>query len=207
MKSTVGNIVWVAVGLVLLVASEVVLAASPTEQLKPVLEQVVAVLSNPEYIGDENKVARRAKIMEEVKKGFDFREMSRRVLGPTWKKISDEERTYFTEIMTKLLENVYIGKFEGYSGNEIIYSNERLKGDRAQVTTLVDLEGAQVPIHYIMKNKNDKWMVYDINVEGVSLVRNYKEQFKSILRKEKYDGLVKVIEDKNEAFKTEENQK
>ncbi len=207
MKNIYGKFFLFVIGLVLMLTAEIAMAKSPTEQLKPVLEQVVAVLTMPEYMGQDNKDARRAKIMEEVKKGFDFREMSKRVLGATWKKISEDDRVYFTEIMTKLLENIYIGKLESYSGNDIVYSSERQKGDKAQVTTLVELEGAQVPIHYIMKNKNDKWMVYDINVEGVSLVRNYKEQFKSILRKEKYEGLVKVIEAKNEAFEKEGQEK
>lgn len=183
--------------------SAVVAKGEATEQLKPTLKELVLVLSDASLKGPENKVERRAKIMDSIKKGFDFREMSKRVLGRTWKTISDDQRDYFTELMTKLLENVYIGRLEGYSGQEIVYSGERQKGNRAQVTTLVEHEGVELPVHYIMKNKDGKWMVYDINIEGVSLVRNYMEQFKSILRKDKFEGLVKVIEEKNRSFELE----
>ncbi len=173
---------------------------SPTDQLRPTLDKLVAILSDPAMKGDENKSVRRAEIMYNIKQGFDFREMSRKVLGKTWNDISEEQREHFTELMTKLLENVYIGKLESYSGQAITFAGERVKGARAQVTTMITHEGAELPIHYIMYDKNGKWMVYDINIEGVSLVRNYMEQFKSILRTEKFDGLVKVIEDKNRSF-------
>lgn len=177
-------------------------ADSATEQLKPVLAEIVTILSEEGLKGDANRNERREKVMTSIKAGFDFREMSKRVLGKTWKTISEEERLDFTELMTKLLENVYVGKLEGYSGQDIVFTNERKKGNRAQVTTLIEHEGVELPIHYIMKYSADKWMVYDINIEGVSLVRNYREQFKSILRKEKYAGLVKVLEEKNASFET-----
>ena len=175
---------------------------SATEQLKPILGELVTILSDESLQGDARKEERREKIMTNIKTVFDFREMSKRVLGKTWKTISEEDRTYFTELMTKLLENVYVGKLEGYSGQDIVFTNERKKGNRAQVTTLVEHEGVELPIHYIMKYSAGKWMVYDINIEGVSLVRNYMEQFKSILRKEKFTGLVKVLEKKNASFET-----
>ncbi len=175
---------------------------SATEQLKPIIGELVTILSDKSLEGDANKEVRREKVMTSIKAGFDFREMSKRVLGKTWEKISEEDRLYFTELMTKLLENVYVGKLEGYGGQDIVFTNERKKGNRAQVTTLVEHEGVELPIHYIMKFSAEKWMVYDINIEGVSLVRNYKEQFKSILRKEKYAGLVKVLEEKNASFET-----
>lgn len=77
---------------------------------------------------------------------------------------------------------------------------ERIKGKRAQVTTLIPYEESKIPVHYIMQREVDRWMVYDINIEGVSLVRNYTEQFRTILHKEQYEGLIKIIEEKNKAF-------
>jgi phospholipid transport system substrate-binding protein len=142
--------------------------------------------------------------MKNIKNGFDFREMSKRILGKTWRKLSDAEKDSFTELMTKLLENVYIGKLESYSGQAIIFDAERIKGKRAQVTTLFKGSGGTIPIHYIMRKKGGFWRVYDINIEGVSLVRNYQEQFKSILRREKYTGLVKILKEKNWAFEQEQ---
>ena len=172
----------------------------PTAALKPVINDLTAVLKDGSLKGNEHLVERREKIMSLIKRGFDFREMSQRVLGRTWREIDDQERDHFTALMTKLLENVYIGKLEGYSGETPEFVAETVKGDRAQVTTLIENNGAKIPVHYIMKDADSRWMVYDINIEGVSLVRNYQEQFKSILRTDGYKGLVKVIEDKNRSF-------
>ena len=138
-----------------------------------------------------------------IASGFDFREMSRRVLGKTWNEISEKDQEYFVAQFTKLLENVYIGKLESYGGRSYEFVAERIKGKRAQVTTLIPYEESKIPVHYIMQRELDKWMVYDINIEGVSLVRNYMEQFRTILRKEQYDGLIKIIEDKNKSFADE----
>ncbi|MFW2368767.1 MAG: MlaC/ttg2D family ABC transporter substrate-binding protein [Desulforhopalus sp.] len=178
---------------------------SPTEYLQPVLDDLIIVLSDESLKGFEHLEERRSKIMDLISGGFDFREMSRRVLGKTWREIDDAEKDHFTAIMTKLLENVYIGKLEGYSGQSVDFAGEVIKGKKAQVTTLLENEGVKIPVHYIMRDNGTRWMVYDINIEGVSLVRNYQEQFKSILRKEKYHGLVKVLEEKNRSFLEEEN--
>ena len=139
-------------------------------------------------------------IMKEISNGFDFREMSQRVLGRTWHTITSEQQDYFVSQMTKLLENVYVGKLESYTGQTIDFVEERIKGNRAQVTTLIENEGVKLPVHYIMQKTGSKWMVYDINIEGVSLIRNYMEQFRSILRQNDYEGLIKIIEDKNLSF-------
>lgn len=174
--------------------------ASPTSELKPILDELTVLLGDENLKGKQHLTERREKIMSLITSGFDFREMSKRVLGKTWRQIDNKERDNFTSLMTKLLENVYIGKLEGYSGQTLEFVAEKVKGPRAQVTTLWENQGVKIPIHYIMKEKESKWLVYDINIEGVSLVRNYQEQFKSILRKEKYEGLVKVLKEKNQSF-------
>ncbi len=185
---------------VFLLAVPVFAAPGPTETLKPVLTDLTNILLDKNLKGDAHRKERRAKIMTEVKKGFDFREMSKRVLGGTWRTISAEQQQQFTELMTKLLENVYIGKFEEYEEHAekygIKYVGELVKGRRAQVTT--EIAGGEKGrlVHYILQLNDGKWKVYDINIEGMSLIRNYQEQFKSILRTEKFAGLVKTIEKK-----------
>jgi phospholipid transport system substrate-binding protein len=178
---------------------------SPTADLKPILQDLTSVLGDEKLKGDEHRTKRREKIMSLIKHGFDFREMSKRVLGKTWQEINDKEQDKFTTLMTKLLENVYIGKLESYSGQTLEFASETVKEDRAQVTVLLENNAAKIPLHYIMRKTDVRWMVYDINIEGVSLVRNYQEQFKSILRKDKYEGLVKVLEDKIATFSTDLN--
>lgn len=175
-------------------------AAEPTEQLKPILEELFSILDDQSLQGDEQKEVRRQRIMAAISSGFDFREMSRRVLGSTWNDLSAEQRDHFVVQMTKLLENVYIGRLESYDGREVEFAAERIKGKRAQVTTLINYEDSKIPVHYIMQKEHDRWMVYDINIEGVSLIRNYMEQFRTILRQEEYEGLINIIEQKNQLF-------
>ncbi len=180
---------------------------SPTAALKPVLDELTTILIDTSLKGDEHKTERRSKIMEVISHGFDFKEMSKRILGKTWRRIDDSQREYFTRLIKKLLENVYIGKLESYSGQEIEFNAEIIKGKRAQVSTVIENKGIKIPVHYIMKQVNNHWMVYDINIEGVSLVRNYQQQFKPILRKEKFKGLIKVLEEKNNSFLKEPGDK
>lgn len=175
-------------------------AMGPTETMKPVLEDLTALLNDPALQGDTHRSERRQKIMSTIKVGFDFQEMCKRVLGRTWQEISQADKERFTEIMTKLLENAYIGKLEDYHFKKIDYLEEKIQDDRAQVTTQVEKDDVKLPVHYILQLTSGKWMVYDINIEGVSLVRNYMEQFRSILRTDKFEGLVKIIEDKNKTF-------
>lgn len=172
----------------------------PTAALQPVLRDIQIVLEDKSLQGKEHFTERRDKIMSSVKQGFDFREMSKRVLGKTWRNIDARERDNFTVLMTKFLENVYIGKLEGYSGKDVEFVAETIRGDRAQVTTLIEHESEKISLHYIMTKNDTGWMVYDINIEGVSLIKNYQEQFKSILRKDDYQGLVKTLEEKNRSF-------
>ena len=177
---------------------------SPTEQLKPTLDALVDILGDDSLKGAAKKTERRSLIMKEITSGFDFREMSRRVLGRTWNTVTPEQQDYFVSQMTKLLENVYVGKLETYSGEKVEFVEERIKGNRAQVTTLIEDQSVKLPVHYIMQKTGSKWMVYDINIEGVSLIRNYMEQFRSILKKKDYEGLITIIEEKNLSF-TETN--
>ena len=170
----------------------------PTEELKPTLDKIIEILADPDLAGSERKAKRREKIMAVAVQRFDFAEMSKRVLGKTWKTIDEQQRVYFEQLFTKLLENAYIGKMESYSGGQDVqYQEERIKGQRAVVNTVVDDNGIAIPVRYVMLQKESIWKVYDINIEGVSLVRNYREQFKSILRKDKFDGLVKIQGEEN----------
>ncbi len=173
---------------------------TPTDEIKPKLNAIISILLDPAMKGEEKKIERRARIMAYVNAGFDFREMSQRVIGKEWRELTPEKQDHFQKLFTKLLENAYIGKFESYSGQEIQFLGERIKDDRAIVTTQIENNGQFIPIDYVMIKKDVKWMVYDINIEGVSLVRNYMEQFKAILRRDKFDGLVKLLEDKNSTF-------
>jgi len=199
-------LVFLLVCFVIFCAHVAVASSSPTDSLRPTLEGVIDVIRDPNLAGVDHKKVRREKVMAIATRGFDFTEMSKRALGAAWRDLSQEERQYFEELFTKLLENAYIGKLEGYSGQEIVYQDERIKGNRAAVATIVkSSDTAPFSVSYVMLQNGSDWLVYDLNIEGVSFLRNYSEQFKSILRKDKFAGLVKILEEKNETFEKEES--
>ena len=199
-KNTLSAAILLVATFVFFIISGSAVAASPTDDLRPILDGMVEAIQNPAYAGEENKELRREKIMEIAHRGFDFTTMSKLVLGKTYRGLSDEQRKYFVELFTKLLENGYIGKLESYTNQVTKYEGEQIKGKKAEVRTLVENKGVTVPVNYIMLHNDSRWQVYDIKIEGVRLLRNYKAQFKSILRKDKFEGLVKVLEEKNASF-------
>lgn len=166
----------------------------PTEQLRPFVYKIVSILTDPALQGEEMSLTRRDKALKAASNRIDFKEMSKRVLGKKWRQLDPNEKENFVSLFTKLVEHAYIGKIEGYSQQKIEFENQRIKGKRAQVNTkIVDTENV-VSVSYIMLLEDNRWMVYDIVVEGVSLVRNYMEQFRAILRKDGYPSLVKQVE-------------
>ena len=178
-------------------------SASPTKELRPTLDGIMAIITDQSFAGEEHKALRRSKIMAVANQGFDFAMMSKLVLGKTWKTIDTQQRDIFKEQFTKLLENAYIGKLEDYTGQVTKYIGERVKGKKAEVSTLMENNGITLPVNYIMVNNGMGWKVYDIKIEGVRLLRNYRAQFKSIVKKEKFEGLVRVLEEKNADFAKE----
>lgn len=168
-------------------------AQSPTEQLRPCIDKVTDILVNDAKVvqGEMNKVDR---IMDAVKEGFDFQEMSKRVLGKKWRSLSRAEQEEFVELFTQLLKYSYVTKMEQYTNQSVEYGKQRIKGNRAEVRTLLVDADRKIPVLYIMLLHGEQWLVYDIVVEGVSLVRNYLEQFREILRKDDFAGLTHQIE-------------
>ncbi len=173
---------------------------NPTEQFKPTLESLLGILVDPDLKGDSKKTIRRQKIIRTIRKSFDFREMSKGVLGEIWLQINDVERDHFTSLMTDYMENVYIGKLGSYSEMQLEFTGEKVRGPQAIVSTFVTNDGAQIPVHYRMKLNDAQWMVYDIKIGTFTLIKNFKKQFKYIVGREKFEGLVKYIEEKNKSF-------
>ena len=167
----------------------------PTKQLKPFLEKIVAELKSEDF-KQEPMFRQCERIVVVASEHFDFREMSKRVMGKQWRTLTDEERDGFVKLFTDLLQYAYIGSLDEYVDREVIYKKQRIKGKRAEVKTLLVDDDKTIPVSYIMILRGDKWMVYDIVVEGVSLIRNYMEQIRSVLRDEKFSGLITMLEKK-----------
>jgi len=181
-------------------------APDPTEQLKPFLDRIVAQLKKEDFRNDLS-CQQCKRIVNLAGEHFDFHEMSRRVLGKQWRTLSNEQKDQFVTLFTQLLQYAYIGKVEDYVDKKIEFKGQRIKGKRAEVQTLLVDKDKSIPVSYIMLLKGDKWMAYDIVVEGVSLVRNYMEQIRSLLRTDKFPGLISQLEKKIKTLENEKNKK
>ncbi len=166
-------------------------AATAQEQLKGAIDRVVSTLDSPAMKGEGKAADRRAAVRQIANEIFDFGEIARRSLGRYWQPLSDAQRTEFVGLFGDLLERSYISKIELYGGEKIIYSGERMDGDLAIVSTkIITKNGTEVPIDYRLFRRGDRWMVYDVNIEGISLVSNYRTQFNKIIQSNGYNTLV-----------------
>ena len=166
-------------------------AATAQEQLKGAIERVVSTLDSPAMKGEGKAAERRAAVRQIANEIFDFGEIARRSLGRYWQPLSDAQRTEFVGLFGDLLERSYISKIELYGGEKIVYSGERMDGDLAIVSTkIITKNGTEVPIDYRLFRRGDNWKVYDVNIEGISLVSNYRTQFNKIIQSSGYNTLV-----------------
>ena len=191
----------VLASLLFLSAAEFCLAATAQEQLKGAIDRVVSTLDSPALKGDGKAVERRTAVRKIANEIFDFAEIARRSLGRYWQPLSEGQRTEFVRLFGDLLERSYISKIELYGGEKIVYIGERLDGDLATVSTkIITKNGTEVPVDYRLARRNDRWMVYDVNIEGVSLVSNYRTQFNKIIQTSGYNALVDRMKTKQTEF-------
>ena len=169
-------------------------AGAPTDQLKASVEQIVKVLEDPALRAGARSQERRAAIRKEAEGVFDFTETAKRALGRHWQGLSDKDRQEFTALFTDLIERAYISKIERYSGERIAYAGESVDSGLATVRTrFVTKQGTEVPVDYRMQQRGDRWLVYDVSVEGVSLINNYRTQFDKIIQTSSYAELVRKM--------------
>lgn len=184
---------------IFLLASLPAWAGEPTDQLRGTIRDVLAVIRDPAYRGDDLKGKRRAKLRDLVAKRFDFIEMARRSLAKEWRKRTETEKEEFVSIFSFLMERSYISKIEAYTDEEIQYRKERIDEELASViTVIVTKKRQEIPIHYRLIKNGTEWRVYDVIIEGVSLVKNYRQQFRSVIRKTSYSALVKKLQAKRD---------
>jgi phospholipid transport system substrate-binding protein len=175
------------------------LAGLATDQVKGTVDQIIKILTDPALKGEKKIRERRAKIRQVVLQRFGFTEMSRRSLGRYWNERTPEERTEFVRLYTDLLERAYIDRVDGYTGEQVVYLGESVDGDYSEVRSkIVTKRNQEIPILYRLQKTNANWEVYDVIVEGVSLVNNYRTQFSKIIRTSSYQELVKKMQVKLE---------
>ena len=173
------------------------LADSPTVQIKSTVDQVIQILTNPQLQGEGRKQERRKRLREVIFVRFDFQEMAQRSLGAHWQRRTPEEQTEFIKVFSDLLEQTYVDKIESYNNEKFIYANERIDGPYAEVSSKMRTsKGEEFTINYKLHRVGEDWRVYDLVIENISLINNYRSQFNRILTGSGFNELVSRIKAK-----------
>jgi phospholipid transport system substrate-binding protein len=167
-------------------------AGPPTDQLREGVDGVVSILRDPALAGEQRGNQRRAAIGRAASEIFDFGEMARRSLGQHWEKRTPAERTEFSRLFTELIQRSYIAKVDQHgSAARVTFLGETVDEDYAVVRTTIPLSnGSIMPLDYRMHSAGGRWQVYDLSMDGISLLANYRAQFNKIIRTSSFDELV-----------------
>ncbi len=175
------------------------------DALKKSLDTVFSTLNDPQYKDEANREELLNRIETVVQSIFDYTEFSARTVGRKWHKFTPDQQHRFASAFADLIRATYIERVKGYSGNGVTYVGERrsTKGDKVEIQTLLDYQGKSVPVDYRMLQK-DTWVIYDVIVEGVSLVKNYRTQFQELLNDdENADSLIARVKARAEEVRTQ----
>ena len=176
------------------------LAADPAiEAVKIPLDKAMAILNDPQFANGQNAEKQKELLWVCIEEVFNFVEVGKRAVGRNWKKFTPAERKDFTEIFSKVLGDAYLTRIQGgYEGETIHYlgTEPGSKDDKAVVQTIIQRPGMEIPVDYSLLNKNGKWEVYDVKIEGISLVKNYRSQFDKKLMNMKPAELIQELKDK-----------
>ena len=174
-----------------------VLAGEPTEKVKQTTDKILKMVTDPALKDRSRDQERRKLIRSAVDERFDWEEMARRSLARYWDQRTDQEKKEFIRLFGELLERTYMNKVEGYSGEKVQYEGETLESEYAVVKVkIVTRKNVDIPVDYRLHKKGNDWFVYDISIEGVSLVNNYRTQFNSIMSQSSYENLVRKLKEK-----------
>ncbi len=171
--------------------------SSPTGRIKDSVNKVLSVLKDKSL--DREK--RWDKIGIVINDSFDFRSMSQSVLATNWKKASPEERQQFVVFFSQYLEDTYRTKIEAYTNQKVEYVGETIRGKKAVVETLIITDNTEIPINYKLKNNDGTWFAYDVVIEGISLVNNYRSTFAAIVKNDGMNGLLDDIQSRINKYK------
>ena len=182
----------------------VALAGEPTESIKQTTDKIIAILQDPVLKEADKEPDRRRLIRRAADERFNWNEMARRSLAQHWKKRTNQEKEEFVTLYADLLERTYMKRLENYSGEKVTYDGERIEGDYSLVDiTVFTSQDLQIPVQYRLRKRGSDWLIYDVLIEGVSLINNYRQQFNDIILKSSYEDLVEQLRKKvqtNEAL-------
>lgn len=172
-------------------------AGEPTEVIRKTTEKIIAIVKDPALQDPEKKRERDLLIRMAAEEIFDKEEMSMRTLARHWRQRTPAEKKEFMALFEGLLEKTYIDRVEGYSGEQVVYEGERVEGDYALVKVdIMTKQQTKIPVLYRLKKKKEGWLVYDLSIEGVSLINNYRTQFDSIIVSSSFKKLIEKLKEK-----------
>ncbi|MEK7377746.1 MAG: ABC transporter substrate-binding protein [Candidatus Binatota bacterium] len=173
------------------------IAGAPTDQIRASVDKLQAILKNPQLRSAAKTRDRRDQLRQTISARFDFSEMARRSLGAQWRKLAPKEQEEFVRLYTDLLERAYIDRIESYSDEQFAYVRENLDKNYAEVQSrIVTNKGEEFSLNYKAHLINGEWKVYDVVVENISLVNNYRSQFNRIIANSSYEELVRRMKEK-----------
>lgn len=161
-------------------------------------QNILRLLNDPAFKNPATHAAMQKKIEDAVLQLFDFEEFSTRTVGPQWQQFSADQKARFQSAFTELLRSSYIDTLDSYSGEKVEFSDEISSdnGTRVEIRMNYLAQNKTYPVAFRMLMKNDTWVVYDVIIEGISMIKNYREQFRDILTKGNPDALITRIETK-----------
>jgi phospholipid transport system substrate-binding protein len=189
-----------AIGLAVWLFMQPVLAdaGAPGERVRETVDKLLTILKDPQLKGESKKTERREKLKQVINQRFDFTEMARRSLGSEWRRRSPEEQKQFVKLFTDLLEQAYLDKIESYNGEKVQYLREKEDKDTAEVPTkIIDNKGREFSVNYRLHKANGDWKVYDVVIEDISLVNNYRSQFNRVLARDSFEELLARMKEKS----------
>ncbi len=174
-----------------------VLAGDPSDQIRQTTEKILAIVQDPAMKGPDKDVERQRQMRKMIDERFDWAAMARSAIGKHWRDLSEAQRTEFTGLFSELIEKTYMSKIESYSGEKILYKGDKVDEMYGVADVVIStLKGADIPVSYRVQKKGADWLVYDVNIEGVSLVNNYRSQIGAILNSSSYANLIVKIKAK-----------
>jgi len=186
----------IVLGLSLFVGTLGFAAESPTEVVRTTINEVIRILNDDSLKSPAKLLPRRRLLEQVIAQRFDYAEMSKRALAVHWTPLTKEQRDEFVDLFKGFLSDRYASKIEGYAGEQVDYLGERLDGQYAEVRTKLRSSKVEIPMDYRLINKGGRWYAYDIIVDGISLVKNYRSQFDKIIRSGSYEELVRRLQNR-----------
>jgi phospholipid transport system substrate-binding protein len=165
---------------------------APTAAVKSVVDTILSILRGPDF----NLEADRPAIRIEIRRAFDDTAMAQSVLATNWRQASTEQQDEFKALLSQTIEGTYIGRLRAYSNETVDYLAEEIKENRATVDTVIRSATGDIPLIYKLRKRSDGWFVYDVEIENVSMVSTYRETYRSVVRKDGMDGLLKQMREK-----------